>query len=207
MRAGKDLINKPIISVTDGKFLGNVKDLLLDANVERLEGIFLGTEGLLRRKFRFVHRDDVFVFGVDAILVKNSDVTIDSSQDQRAKSWLRRSKLEGREIDTPGGTRVGKLGDIIVDEEAQIIGVNLSRTMVEGPIAERQTISRTVFIDVGREDGAMTIDLSAAEHTPMGAALAIARSDGQVEASGMPADEADKALAMVRDERSTQEEE
>ena len=173
MRLGKELIDKPIISMTDGKFLGKVKDLLVDPNLERLEGLFLGKEGLLRRKVRFLRREDVYVFGIDAILAKNSDSVSDSSADATVKSWVQGSKLDGRALDTPGGTKVGKVGDIIVNEDAGIIGFQLSKIAVEGPIAERGNISRSACIDVGHDDGAMTINMNVAEHAPLGLAGAI----------------------------------
>ena len=55
MRLGKELIGKPIYSLTDGRHLGNVKDLYLDLDVVTLNGIFLGHEGLFNRKARHLH--------------------------------------------------------------------------------------------------------------------------------------------------------
>jgi hypothetical protein len=77
--------------------------------------------------------------------------------------WLRLEKLRGREVDTPGGTKVGIIGDITLGEQGQITGFSLSRAFVEGPIAAKGMIPRDALIDVGHQDGAMTIDLQKVE--------------------------------------------
>ena len=163
MRLGKDLIGKPIYSVTDGKLMGEVKDLYLDPQATTIVGIFLGKEGLLSRKDLLIPRESVVVFGLDAILVKGAAAQTDSNQYAPAAEWLRRSKLQGRDIDTPGGTKVGAVGDLLVDEEAAIVGFTLARVYVEGPVAEKRLVTRDAVEDVGEVDGVMTVDLTKAE--------------------------------------------
>jgi sporulation protein YlmC with PRC-barrel domain len=163
MRAGKDLISKPIISITDGRLLGTVKDLYLNDQLYWLTGIHLGTEGLLKRKNFLIPRDSIIVFGIDAILVKNAEVITEGKELAEAETWPRLSKLKGREVDTPGGTKVGTIGDIIIGEEGHITGFALAKVFVEGPIAEQGQIPREALIDTGQEDGVMTIDLAKVE--------------------------------------------
>lgn len=163
MRLGKDLINKPIYSVDEGKLLGKVQDLYLDATFEVLLGLYLGSQGLVRRKSELIRAGDVVVFGTDAVLVHHGDVITDDSALPAAKGWMRRDKLTGREADTPGGTRLGVIGDIIVDSAGRVTGFALSKAYVEGPLAEKRVISRSVIIDTGQEDGRMTVDLAKLE--------------------------------------------
>lgn len=163
MRLGKDLINKPIYSVDEGKLLGKVQDLYLDATFEVLLGLYLGSQGLVRRKSELIRAGDVVVFGTDAVLVHHGDVITDDSALPAAKGWMRRDKLTGREADTPGGTRLGVVGDIIVDSAGRVTGFALSKAYVEGPLAEKRVISRSVIIDTGQEDGRMTVDLAKLE--------------------------------------------
>ena len=163
MRLGKDLINKPIYSVDEGKLLGKVQDLYLDNAYEVLLGLYIGSQGLVRRKAELIRSGDVVVFGTDAVLVRSNDVITDDGALPAAKSWSRREKLIGREADTPGGTRLGVIGDVIVDPSGRITGFALSRTYVEGPLAEKRVISRSVVTDTGQEDGRMTVDLAKLE--------------------------------------------
>ncbi len=163
MRLGKDLIGKPIYSMTDGRLLGSVKDLYLDKDLELMTGVYVGSEGLIKRKALLITRRNISVFGIDAILAKSSDVVTDDDQADEAKHWLRRDDLQKREIDTPGGTKVGSIGDILLDEEAHIVGFSLGKVFVEGPVAESRRILKGAIIDTGRDDGVMTVDLSKAE--------------------------------------------
>lgn len=163
MRLGKDLINKPIYSVDEGKLLGKVQDLYLDTTYEVVLGLYVGSQGLVRRKSELIRSGDVVVFGTDAVLVRGNDVITDDGALPAAKGWARREKLIGREADTPGGTRLGVIGDVIVDPSGRITGFALSRTYVEGPLAEKRVISRSVIIDTGQEDGRMTVDLAKLE--------------------------------------------
>lgn len=159
MRQGKDLINKPIYSIDEGRLLGKVQDLYVDESLEAILGLFLGSQGLVRRKSELVRAADIVVLGADAVLVKNAASVTDDNAVPAAKGWLRREKLAGREIDTPGGTRLGVLGDISFDDTGRVSGFMLSKTYVAGPLAEKRYVDRTAIVDTGQEDGRMTVDL------------------------------------------------
>jgi uncharacterized protein YrrD len=164
MRLGKDLTGKPIISVTDGRLVGYAKDLYVNKDLYWVTGIYTGSEGLIGRKDKLIQRDNVVVFGIDAILVKNADVETDNKEIDNVDDWQRLDKLRGRGVDTPGGTKVGIIGDIIVGEEGEVDGFSLSRVHIEGPVADNGTIPRAAVVDTGRVDGLMTIDLQKVEN-------------------------------------------
>lgn len=163
MRLGKDLINKPIYTLDEGKLLGKVQDLYVDDALEVILGIYLGAQGLVRRRSQLIRSGDVSVFGVDAILVKSADVVTDDNELAAAKEWLRRDKLAGRDVDTPGGTRLGQLGDVVVDATGRITGFAMWKVFVEGPLAEKRVIDRGAVLDTGHVDGRMTVDLARLE--------------------------------------------
>lgn len=167
MRLGKELIGKPVYSITDGRLLGQVKDLYLDRDLEQLNGLFMGQEGLFSRKTLLISRRNISVLGMDAVLVKGPDVMVDESEEEEAQFWLRRETLQGRDVDTPGGTKVATVGDVLLDEEANILGFSLAKVFVEGPVAKKKTVMREALVDTGRDDGVMTIDLAKAEQVSM----------------------------------------
>ena len=126
-------------------------------------GIFLGSQGLVRRRSQLIRSGDVTVYGADAILVKSANVVTDDSELTAAKEWLRRDKLAGRDVDTPGGTRLGQLGDVVVDAAGRITSFAMWKVFVEGPLAEKRVIDRSTVLDTGAVDGRMTVDLSRLE--------------------------------------------
>jgi uncharacterized protein YrrD len=163
MRNSKDLIGKSVVSMDEGRLLGSVRDVYLDQELAWLAGVHLGKEGLLSRRSLLIPREAIAVFGADFVLAKTSDAVTDDKQLTASESWIRLDKLQGREVDTTGGTKVGIIGDAILDEEARIIGFTLSRVYVEGPVAESRTIYQTAIVDNGQADGTMTVDLTLVE--------------------------------------------
>lgn len=159
MRLGKELTNTIILTLDEGRLLGRIQDLYLDDNLETVLGVYLGSQGLIRRKSELIRSEDVSLYGLDAILVKNATVVTDDSQFATAKNWMRREKLIGRQVDTPGGTRLGVIGDVVVDSNGSITGFALSKTFVEGPLADKRFIYRAAIVDTGSVDGGMTVDL------------------------------------------------
>lgn len=159
MKLGKDLINKPIYSIDEGKLIKKVEDLYLDPNLMVIFGLYVGSTGLVRRKAELIRATDVYIYGVDAVLVNGSATITDDGEYPDAKSWIRREKLIGREVDSPGGTRLGIIGDVIIDTAGRVTGFALSKTFVEGPLAAKRVIDRDTIVDTGQEDGTMTVDL------------------------------------------------
>lgn len=163
MRLGKDLVGKQVISLTDGRLLGHVKDIYLNDILNWITGVHLGTEGLLRRQSKDIQRENIVVFGLDAILVKNSEVVIDGDDIADHENWVKLGHLRKREIDTPNGTRLATIEDIVIGEDANVTHFTLGRIYVDGPIKEHGRIPHHSIIDTGNEDKVMTVDLIKAE--------------------------------------------
>lgn len=199
MRNGKELIGKPIYGITDGRQVGSVKDLYVDLDLRLLKGIYLGREGLINRKIRFITRENVAVFGIDAVMTTQSDVIDDNSQLPEVDVWLRREDIQGREVETSGGTKVGTVGDLLFDEQAQVAGVSLSRIHVAGPIAEKKILLRSAIIEPGGREGAMIVDLSMAEK-PVAGQVDSQPSEPEVEAPETPPADATEAQSDESDD-------
>jgi uncharacterized protein YrrD len=171
MFLGKDIIGKPVITINDGRSIGRVKDIYLSADCQLVAGIYLGTEGLFSRKSFLVKSEDITTIGQDAILVKHADVIHEEGDlVETGESWLRRDELQGRSVDTSGGTKVGKIGDVIINGKCQVLGFSLSYVYVTGPIADNRSIAIDTIQDVGNEDGTMTVDLQRAEEQELSVA-------------------------------------
>lgn len=163
MRPGNSLIGNPVFGKRDGRKLGDVKDLYLDSELTSVVGIYLGSEGLLRPSPRFVEGSAIALFGIDAVLAESPFTVYDKGEGPEPPGWIRLDRLQGREVRTPGGTKIGKLGDVVLDEDANVTGFSLVNLSVRGPVAESDAVGRSALVDVENEDGAMTLDLARAE--------------------------------------------
>ena len=163
MRTCTGIIGKPIISVDNGTNIGVVKDLFFNQSLNALAGIFLGSEGLIKRKTRFIDAKDIVVLGIDAILVSRADVTEDSETSNAHEGWLQRERLIGRTIETAGETVVGSVGDVYLGSMGQVKALALSKVQIDSPVAAAGLVTREAVLDAGSDDASIIVDLAIAE--------------------------------------------
>ncbi|MDX9954154.1 MAG: PRC-barrel domain-containing protein [Anaerolineae bacterium] len=163
MITSKDHANKLIISITDGKKLGEIRGLYVDPEMRQIAAIHLGTEGIINRKTLIILHAAVQVFGADAWLVSGSNVvtTLEETTDSVALTLI--NNLRGREVQTEGGTKLGVIEDVILDGEARVLGFALGKVYAQGPLAEKKAIVREAITDFGSKDKPMIAVLAQAE--------------------------------------------
>lgn len=211
MRLSRELDGKMIVSISDGRILGKTKDVYLDPDLRNMTGFHIGREGLIKRKDILIQREDIVLLGQDAILVKDSDVFTDDQQVPGAKLWLRQDDLDGRQVVTPGGTKLGIVGDVVLDDNGAVREIALSRVLVEGPLAEKRNIPREAVLDVGKDGESMMVDLAIMEKL-FGTGFSGEADDGAetatsaVLSTSVAAPEADEVLTVdVEDTQDTDE--
>ena len=155
--------NKPLIRATDGKKLGEVKDIYLDRDMRQIAAVFLGPEGFFNRNAQVVGRSAGQVYGTDAWLVPGSDKVVRLADIPDSDAFTLASQVRGREIESEGGTKIGDVDDVIFDSEAHVLGFSLRNIHVQGPLDERKAIAREAITNLGSKDSPMTIILSEAE--------------------------------------------
>lgn len=163
MSTSKEQLNKPLISITDGKDLGEIKGLYLDADMRQVAGILAGAEGIINRKMLAVSRADVQVYGVDVWLVSGPDVVKPLEEIAESAAFILVNDLRGREIQTEGGTKLCVIEDVILDSEARVLGFSLGKVFAQGPLAERKAIVREAITHLGSKEQPMTAELAMAE--------------------------------------------
>lgn len=52
MFLGKDIIGNPVITVSDGRSIGKVRNIYLTTDLQSVAGIYLGTDGLFSRRLK-----------------------------------------------------------------------------------------------------------------------------------------------------------
>jgi sporulation protein YlmC with PRC-barrel domain len=163
MITSKEYSNKPIVSITDGKILGEIKGLYLDRDMRQVVGVFLGKEGFINRKVQAIARSAVQVYGIDVWLVSSPDKVMALEDIPESATFILVSDLRGREIQTEGGTKIGVVEDILLDSESRVLGFTLGKVYAEGPLAERKAIVREAITGLGSKKKPMTAILAQAE--------------------------------------------
>jgi uncharacterized protein YrrD len=166
MQLAQEWISLPVFTIDGGREVGKVEDLYLDEDLSHVAALYLGSEGLLNKSESFLRLADVITIGKDAILVKNADSVFDEAETPEfgewLENWIRRNDIRGREMSTPGGTKVGRIGDIILEDEAKIAGFSLAQAYVSGTIADNKAVSRSAMVNADA-DGVLTVELAEAE--------------------------------------------
>jgi sporulation protein YlmC with PRC-barrel domain len=156
---------KLLISITNGQKLGEIQDMYFDSELTKVTVVLAGSEGgLFSQKDLAINRADIQVYGVDAWLIAGVDTVVRLENIADVDTFVTLRDLRGREIQTAGGTRIGTVGDVLLDAEARVLGFTLQKVYVQqGPLAERKNIARSAIVDVGSKDTPMLTVLAQAE--------------------------------------------
>jgi len=105
----------------------------------------------------------VQVYGVDAWLVSGSDTVLGPENIPESGTFTLVGDLRGREIQTEGGTKIGVIDHVILDNEARVLGFGLGKVYAQGPLATRMAVSRESIVNLGNTKEPMTTNLAQAE--------------------------------------------
>lgn len=78
-------------------------------------------------------------------------------------SFIPVTDVRGREVQTEGGTKLCVIEDIILDNDAHVLGFMLGRVFSEDPLTEHKTVSRDAFLTLGNKEAPITVDLAQTE--------------------------------------------
>ena len=152
-----------LISVTEGKNLGELKGIFFDDKLEHGLAAYLGKSGILSRKEWLLDLKHIQLFGVDAWLVAGSAAALSREEFTGAESFVLAEELYGREVQTDGGTRIGTIKDLVVDARFKVLGFSLAKVFVQGPLAESMSIARAAVSALGDKRLPMIASLEQAE--------------------------------------------
>jgi uncharacterized protein YrrD len=136
--------------------------------MRQVTAVLLGKEGLINQKALIIPRSAVQVFGLDVWLVSGSHEVVKQDDVPAWATFTSVAELRGREIQTDGGTKLAVIDDVILDDEARVLGFTLGKVYAQGPLAERKTIAREAVTDLGGKKEPMTIVLAQAEALALG---------------------------------------
>jgi uncharacterized protein YrrD len=154
IRPSRELIGKPIISMTNGVSIGKVVDILIDPGRVQVAALVTSKGGLLARGagVEAIPANEVKVWGQDAVLVSQPDVIAGEDQLPEKQQWLSVvDQVKGRDVVSIDGTRIGQLNDIVLNTQGQLVAYDLAHVLVTGPVAQTKRIPAEATRSFGRD--------------------------------------------------------
>lgn len=140
-RLSLDMQGFQIISATNGRILGKVEDLLINMKDLKVAGIVTSKGGLFDSKVEAIQRKDIQVWGEDVILVSDPEVIYPQDNIDGFEEWSSAAdQIKGRDVLNTDGEKIAELNDVVVDSIGHIVGYDLSKVFIEGPIEESKRI-------------------------------------------------------------------
>ena len=156
-RLSLDMQGFQIISTTNGQIIGRVEDLMIDMNDLKIAGAVISKSGIFGGKIEAIQRKDILVWGEDVILVRDSDVIYDQDNIEGFDMWASSAdQIKGKGVLNTEGEKIAELNDVVVDSSGHVVGYDLSKVFIEGPVGESKRIHVNATQALG--DDALIID-------------------------------------------------
>ncbi len=170
MTTARELNKKSIFVISDGRRLGDIKDLYIDATGQWIVAIFLGKEGVFSRRSLVLPVQSIQVPGVDCWLAAPAAEVVELSALEGHEHFMLVSDLRGREVATERQTRIGTVGDLVIGPRGEVAAIALGKVHVQGPLAQHGSIPRSAVISFGDKKSPVVINMAAAEAAAAGPA-------------------------------------
>jgi uncharacterized protein YrrD len=126
---GTDLTGLPIVSISDGDDLAEVKDVVYGPEQGALLGFTLNKRGFFSGTMKAVLAyDDVAAIGRDAVMVDDSTAVTEGGESlSKVVEESTERNVLGNEVLTDAGRRLGEVVDIVVEvTNGEVVGYELT---------------------------------------------------------------------------------
>ena len=124
----KELLGKEILDQDTGEKIASVREVIFDDDTRRVVAL-LTDEGLLRGPS--VVRWSSVANVADVVAVRGGGSLADLDSDPEVSALRRRSDVvEGKEIVTEGGEKIGEVSDLLVDDLGGVLGYEVKSGLV-----------------------------------------------------------------------------
>lgn len=113
MRRMRDLIKIPVMRSDSGKRLGWVKDILFDEKDNKVTGILIEKDSILKPQQHRVTREDVASFGKESVSINKL-----TKKKLSGTCW---SEKVGSKVYSGDGEIKGTVGDVFVDNLVKVV--------------------------------------------------------------------------------------
>lgn len=152
MFKARDIIGLPIISVGDGRKLGEVRDVLLGA--WKVKGLLLDPKFWFGQA-RAIACEGIQSFGSDAVMVSDPEAiyTFGDFAEHGRLFLSGKKKIQGVAVMTPNGQQLGFIEDVYFDDnlDKQIIGLELTDGFISDLTEGRKVVMISEEAQLGED--------------------------------------------------------
>lgn len=141
VRKTQEMKDMSVVSLSNGEIIAKVSDMLVDPTTRSIAALLSSKGGLLGRTTKTIPATEIQVWGEDVIIVSRPDVFVSKEELPNHQQCLSvANQLKGRDVVGQDGTRIGTLNDVLIDNEGHLVGYDLAKVDIEGPIAKSKRI-------------------------------------------------------------------
>jgi uncharacterized protein YrrD len=131
MRKGKSVIGQPVYTVSDGRRIDSVKDLVLEEGEDGVVALLVSEGGLLNTS-TVIPLASVVRFGPAAVMIDDGSSVVPATSDPRVNEILgRQGTLLGSKVISEGGAELGTIADLYFDESSgRVVGYEVSGGLI-----------------------------------------------------------------------------
>lgn len=149
----KSIRKRDAVTVAEGREVGRPADVLIDPERHEVSIVVL-TRGALPDTSVIVHADRVRSFDSDTLAIEDLDSLKIAARDDEALTLMRRGlEFQGRPLLTSEGRRLGKIRQVVVDQEGRVIAYHVRR----GLLGWLQPALRIEPVDLGTSGGEIAV--------------------------------------------------
>lgn len=148
LRKGREVIGLPVVSLTTGKELGSVEDLLWDHHGRKITCLVVGGRRNSKES-RYIAFSDILSIGEHAITVAGDSLP-DGNQEPEVGTPA--SRLTGIPVMTTEGNNVGTIEDIVfADKGGELLGYEISSGLVGDLVSGRYVLTTDAVVTWGED--------------------------------------------------------
>ncbi|UMZ74855.1 PRC-barrel domain-containing protein [Natranaerofaba carboxydovora] len=115
-----ELINLPVITLDDGSFVGQIKDLIIEPNEKMIIGFEIGSKRLFQAKHKYIYLGDIETIGSYAVTIATKNVIFTEEQ-KATRQFKNYNSPLGKRIITRSGSFAGRVVDFSFDLHSGIL--------------------------------------------------------------------------------------
>ena len=149
-RTGRELAGLAVMTLAGGERLGRVDDVVFHTATGRITGFLVDTGGLLSKP-RFLPAGQAQSLGADALTVPSADALQERSPAQADPDEVSGKSLDGRSVLNESGTVLGKVADILVDDQQMQVALLLATGLLDNVLHGKPRLSVPTIKAIGKD--------------------------------------------------------